>query len=104
TALAAWTTGCAYLPVAPSSPPERLRHMLGEANAPIVVVSEAVSSRIPRGAWKLLHTDEFMRAPKENLEQRSLYSMGRVQIAPDDVAYVIFTSGSTGTPKGVAVT
>jgi amino acid adenylation domain-containing protein len=103
-ALAAWQTGCAYLPVAPSSPTERLRHMLGEADAPIVVVPQAVSSLIPRGAWKLLHIDEFTLAPKENLEQPSLGAIGKVHIAPDDIAYVIFTSGSTGTPKGVAVT
>jgi amino acid adenylation domain-containing protein len=102
-ALAAWETGCAYLPVAPSSPPERLRHMLVEAATPIVVVLEAVSSRIPQGAWKLLHFDEFTRASRENLEPPSLNAISNVQIAPDDIAYVIFTSGSTGTPKGVAV-
>jgi amino acid adenylation domain-containing protein len=103
-ALAAWKTGCAYLPVAPSSPPERLRHMLGEADTPIVIFSGAASSTIPGGTWKLLRIDEFTRAPKENLEQSSLTPSGNVQIAPDDIAYVIFTSGSTGTPKGVAVT
>jgi amino acid adenylation domain-containing protein len=103
-ALAAWKTGCAYLPVAPSSPPERLRHMLAEADTPIVIFSDAVSSTIPTGTWKLLRIDEFTRAPKENLEQSSLTPNGNGQIAPDDIAYVIFTSGSTGTPKGVAVT
>jgi amino acid adenylation domain-containing protein len=103
-ALAAWKTGCAYLPVAPSSPPERLRHILGEADTPIVILPDAVSSTIPGGTWKVLHIDEFTRAPKENLEQSSLTPSGNLQIAPDDVAYVIFTSGSTGTPKGVAVT
>jgi amino acid adenylation domain-containing protein len=104
-ALAAWKTGCAYLPVAPSSPPERLRHMLGEADTPILIFSDAVSSTIPGGgAWKLLRIDEFTRAPKEHLEQSSLATNGNSQIAPDDIAYVIFTSGSTGTPKGVAVT
>jgi amino acid adenylation domain-containing protein len=103
-ALAAWKTGCAYLPVAPSSPPERLRHMLGEADTPLVMFSDAVSSTIPKGTWKPLRIDEFTRAPKGNLEQSSLTPNGNGQIAPDDIAYVIFTSGSTGTPKGVAVT
>lgn len=104
TALATWEAGCAYLPVSPSSPTERLRHVLAEAGTPIVVVPEAVSFRIPRGAWKLLHTDEFTRAPRENLEPRSPSAIGDVRIVPENIAYVIFTSGSTGTPKGVAVT
>jgi amino acid adenylation domain-containing protein len=103
-ALAAWKTGCAYLPVAPSSPPERLRHMLGEADTPIVIVPDALTSTIPGGTWKVLHIDEFTRASKENVERPSVTPSGNVQIAADDIAYVIFTSGSTGTPKGVAVT
>jgi amino acid adenylation domain-containing protein len=103
-ALAAWNTGCSYLPVAPASPAERLRHMLTEADTPIVIVPEAVSSTIPPGDWKLLHIDEFTSGPRKNPEQASLSAIGTVQIAPDDIAYVIFTSGSTGTPKGVAVT
>jgi len=103
-ALAAWKTGCPYLPVATSSPTERLRHMLADADAPIVVVPQAVSSRIPAGDWKLLHIEEFAQVPKGNLEQPSPAAIGDVRIAPQDLAYVIYTSGSTGTPKGVAVT
>ncbi len=103
-ALASWKTGCAYLPVAPSSPVERLRHMLADADAPIVVAPEVISSRIPAGAWKLLHFEEFTEPSTATFEPPFLTRAGEAQIAPDDVAYVIYTSGSTGTPKGVAVT
>lgn len=103
-ALASWKAGCAYLPVAPSSPVERLRQMLADADAPIVVAPEAISSRIPVGAWKLLDFEEFTKPSTATFEPPSLARAGEAQIAPDDVAYVIYTSGSTGTPKGVEVT
>jgi amino acid adenylation domain-containing protein len=103
-ALAAWKTGCAYLPVSPSSPPERLRHMLTESETPIVIVTEGVASGIPDGPWKLAFIEEITNSSKPTLEPPSLPTGGEARIAPDDVAYVIYTSGSTGTPKGVAVT
>ncbi|MFL6352863.1 MAG: non-ribosomal peptide synthetase [Bryobacteraceae bacterium] len=103
-ALAAWKTGCPYLPVSPSSPPERLRHILAESEAPIVVVSNALTSQIPAGTWTLLSIEKFTNSSKPYPEPRSLATVDETRIAPDDIAYVIYTSGSTGTPKGVAVT
>ncbi|MGI8959009.1 MAG: amino acid adenylation domain-containing protein [Bryobacteraceae bacterium] len=103
-ALAAWKTGCSYLPVSPSSPPERLRHMLVESETPVVVVTAADNSRIPSGTWKLLPVEEFANASKATRDGPRLTAAGEVRIEPCDVAYVIYTSGSTGTPKGVAVT
>jgi amino acid adenylation domain-containing protein len=104
TALAAWNTGCAYLPVSPSSPAERLRHMLAESETSIVVVTEAVAAGIPAGTWKLVSIEEFTNSSQPTLDPPSLADVGEARIAPDDLAYVIYTSGSTGTPKGVAVT
>ncbi|MGI9073376.1 MAG: non-ribosomal peptide synthetase [Bryobacteraceae bacterium] len=103
-ALAAWKTGCAYLPVSPSSPPERLRHMLAESETPIVVITETAASGIPSGPWKLVSIEEVTNSFKPTLEPSSLTAAGEARISPDDVAYVIYTSGSTGTPKGVGVT
>jgi amino acid adenylation domain-containing protein len=103
-ALAAWKTGCAYLPVSPSSPPERLRHMLAESETPVVLVSETVASGIPAGTWNLVSIEEFTNFSKPTLEPPSVTAVGEPRIAPNDIAYIIYTSGSTGTPKGVAVT
>ena len=103
-ALAAWKTGCAYLPVSPSSPPERLRHMLTESETPVVLASETAGSGIPAGGWKLVSIEEFIKRSESTLESPSATAPGEPRIAPDYIAYVIYTSGSTGTPKGVAVT
>jgi len=103
-AVAAWNAGCAYLPVAPSSPPERLRHMLADSDTPIVMVPQTVAPRIPVGAWKLLSVEEFVTGAKTTLERTSLQVIDEPRVSPGDIAYVIYTSGSTGTPKGVAVT
>lgn len=103
-ALAAWEIGCSYMPVSPSSPPERLRHMLAESETPIVLVTQAEAPRFPDGTWKLLSIDEFTKVSKPTLETSGRAAALDAQVAPGDIAYVIYTSGSTGTPKGVAVT
>jgi amino acid adenylation domain-containing protein len=102
-ALAAWKIGRAYLPVSPSSPPERLRHMLAESETPIVLIAGTAGSGVPSGPWKIISIDEFTNSSKSTREPPALTPGSEARIVPDDVAYIIYTSGSTGTPKGVAV-
>ena len=98
-ALATFKAGGAYLPLDPALPEQRLAFMLSDANVAAVVTSAALRSRLPRGAWKVINSDESdlqestadLRAPESD-------------VAPDSLAYVIYTSGSTGQPKGVEVT
>ncbi len=101
-ALAAWKTASAYLPVAASCPSERLRHMLTEANARIIVRDHGDDSTIPSGEWKQVDLRPLATAPVTKL--RGASEACEHGLVPEDVAYVIYTSGSTGTPKGVAVT
>jgi len=101
-ALAAWKTGSAYLPLAASCPSQRLRHILTEANARIIARDHGDDTTIPRGEWKQVDLRPFATAPVPNPGgPAEAYETGLV---PEDVAYVIYTSGSTGSPKGVAVT
>ena len=72
--------GAAYLPIDASTPPQRTRVILAEAQ-PRVVLDEAT-----------VHSGY------------SSANAGTPQVPPRSApAYVIFTSGSTGTPKGVVV-
>lgn len=102
-ALAAWMSGCAYLPVDPAGPQERLRHMLTEAETPLVAADAATLSKIPSGPWRHVSFDDFIRPGVITAENRNANTI-RYNVRPSDLAYVIYTSGSTGHPKGVAVT
>jgi amino acid adenylation domain-containing protein len=100
-AIAAWDLGCPYLPVSPSYPGERLRHMFVEAQAPLVAVSEASSSCLPAGPWAEIGINRVLTG---SADPRTGGYGGNPNIGAEDLAYVIYTSGSTGKPKGVAVT
>ncbi|CZR63261.1 related to non-ribosomal peptide synthetase [Phialocephala subalpina] len=96
--LATAKIGAGYLPLTPDVPPERLEHILREANVK-VVMAQSVSRPIFKSlqSVKVVYVDEvkFGRFSAENIPSRS---------SPNNVSYCVFTSGSTGTPKGVLVT
>ncbi|MGW0665908.1 non-ribosomal peptide synthetase/type I polyketide synthase [Streptomyces sp. NPDC002746] len=96
TLLAVLRAGGAYLPVHPDQPAERVAHVLGIAQAALIVVDDT------RSAWAeslpatvltpagLRATETEGPAPQESTDL-------------DAPAYVINTSGSTGRPKAVRV-
>src|SRR6185436_10548905 len=91
--------GGAYLPLDPAYPAARLQLMIEEADVPVLLTERALSTNLPKGRARILHTDELWAEiagqPSHNPEVNS---------TSGNLAYVIFTSGSTGRPKGVAVT
>jgi amino acid adenylation domain-containing protein len=102
-AMAAWQTGRSYLPVSPSGPVERLRHILAEAQPVVIAASKGELAVLPIGDWQLLAVDEY--ASPEFAATGAGQSFAAVSaIQPDSLAYVIYTSGSTGQPKGACVT
>ena len=99
-ALAAWKAGAAYLPLDPSSPPERIRLILNDARVPILVRS---------GITSQIELSQELAKQVDVSDRRSLlraYSSASLPNKPEksQLAYVIFTSGSTGRPKGVEIT
>lgn len=100
-AVAAWKTHLPYLPVAPSSPSERIRHMLVEANARVIVSGTRRPSNLSNDTWAQIDFEDFANVSATNLSGPMAEGS---QLVPTDLAYIIYTSGSTGTPKGVAVT
>src|SRR6266545_2991597 len=75
--LAALKSGAAYLPLDPTYPEERIRFMVEDAGAGMVI----------DGLTSL----------------GSFSSLRSFQPTPRSLAYLIYTSGSTGRPKGVAI-
>jgi amino acid adenylation domain-containing protein len=90
--------GGAYVPLDPSYPPERLKMILDDARAPIVL------SRVPTAAWVAVAkvSEVCLNQTWEKIAQESEQNLPAIT-KPSNLAYVIYTSGSTGTPKGVAV-
>ncbi|MER9121207.1 amino acid adenylation domain-containing protein [Mesorhizobium sp. M0954] len=107
--LAVLKAGAVYLPLDPRLPPQRLRFMLRDAGATVLIskselieqtFGEALSGRNIEGANEcavvLLNKDHTEIAQHE-------ITPPQCPAGPSDLAYVIYTSGSTGQPKGVMI-
>ncbi|HWN44171.1 MAG TPA: amino acid adenylation domain-containing protein [Thermoanaerobaculia bacterium] len=92
--LAVLKAGGVYLPLDPKYPRERLRFMLEDAGAPVVLTDSEAALALPENRARLV----FLDAP-EALDG----SAPAAPPSPENLAYLIYTSGSTGRPKGVAI-
>ena len=95
--------GAAFLPIDPEYPEERVRYILEDSGARIVLTTARILERCA-GLFEALAdleltvveaTEAVATHDKANLD---------VPVTPDNLAYVIYTSGSTGRPKGVMLT
>src|SRR5262249_40511308 len=77
----------------PSYPAERIRFMVADAGAAVILTETALAPLFAdSGARLLFDTDPVEVATAEP-----------VPAHPDDLAYVLYTSGSTGRPKAVGI-
>ncbi|HJT67992.1 MAG TPA: amino acid adenylation domain-containing protein, partial [Pyrinomonadaceae bacterium] len=90
--------GAAYVPLDPSYPEARLRFMLTDTAAEVVLTEQHLAGRLPQAGGKQLCLD----AERERLRAESEKRPPRLS-GPESLGYVIYTSGSTGRPKGVAI-
>ncbi|MGF0253978.1 non-ribosomal peptide synthase/polyketide synthase, partial [Rhodococcus erythropolis] len=98
-------SGAAYVPVDPSYPEDRVRHMLADSSAAIGLTSGQFVDQLPAVTEWLVLDGQALNG--ELSTQSSAPVTDEDRIAPihsSHVAYVIYTSGSTGKPKGVSVT
>jgi len=96
--LAILKAGGAYVPMDPAYPEARLRHMLDDAQVPVLVTEESVREHLPKSNARVVSLDgdwaEIAAYSEDNLS---------VAVTSSDLSYVIYTSGSTGKPKGVQI-
>ncbi len=90
--------GGAYAPLDPSYPAQRLKFMLEDTGATVLVTGSALAGTIDHGGITVLDVDR----DRDQIAQGPTHDPG-VTVAGDDLAYVMYTSGSTGRPKGVSV-
>lgn len=90
--------GGAYVPLDPQYPQERLKRILANADATVLVAQTQTLQSIPKENRLIVDIDqdwkEISLESEENLDNLT---------SPENLAYVIFTSGSTGNPKGVMI-
>ncbi|MEH1099641.1 non-ribosomal peptide synthetase [Micromonospora sp. CPCC 205561] len=92
-------SGAAYTPMDVSWPAERMRVLLADHGARVVLTVGAVAPRIPAGdGVPVVALDDDWSAV------RACEPVGLPVVPADAPAFVIYTSGSTGTPKGVVLT
>jgi amino acid adenylation domain-containing protein len=96
--LATLKAGAAYLPLDPAYPPERLRLMLEDAGASLLLTSSELLPALPLTAAPIICLD----AVRESCSTYDSDNLA-VPITAEHLAYVIYTSGSTGNPKGVMI-
>lgn len=93
--LAALKAGCAYQPLDPGYPQERLNFMVKDADAALVIADSDLRTLIDGYDGEVLLTDELLDSRPVN--------HGTLLPAPDaqSLFILLYTSGSTGVPKGV---
>ncbi|WP_217165917.1 non-ribosomal peptide synthetase [Streptomyces sp. AC512_CC834] len=100
--LAIAKTGAAYLPLDAAYPAQRMRGMLADSGARLLLTQESLAQRfeeVPEAEAVVLD-DPCVRDILVRLPATAPFV---TPPDPDDLLYVIYTSGSTGRPKGVAV-
>lgn len=91
--------GGAYVPLDPSYPAERLRSMIQDTRACVLITRQDLE--LPRS---IQVTRVISLDTEAELLARQSIADPVAQVTPEHLAYVIYTSGSTGQPKGVQIT
>ncbi len=95
--LGIWKAGAAYVPVDPDYPAERIRLMIEDSGAKVLLLQRDLLSIIPECGTVTANLD------KGSEVWQSSGKAPDVHIRPDMLAYIIYTSGSTGRPKGTMI-
>ena len=91
--------GCAYLPLDPDYPSERVRFMLDDAGATVLLSELSVLPAVPVGLVETVLLDE----QGEEIAGCEAPVPAATRANGSSLAYVMYTSGSTGQPKGVLI-
>ena len=89
--------GCAYQPLDPSYPKERLNFMMQDANAKLLIADEELRDIVDEYKGDVLLTKDLAGLPNTP-------NTLSTQITPNSLFILLYTSGSTGVPKGCQLT
>ncbi len=89
-------SGCAYQPLDPSYPKERLNFMMQDASAKLLIADEELRDMVDEYTGDVVLTKDLTQCAK--VEQLP------AEPTPESLLILLYTSGSTGVPKGCRLT
>ncbi|WP_197287819.1 non-ribosomal peptide synthetase, partial [Streptomyces apocyni] len=95
--------GGVYVPLDTAFPADRMRFMLEDVDAGLVLTQGSTVALVPDGPWEVVDLDSDGHLWAEGLTLERVANEVAVEVSADHACYVIFTSGSTGRPKGTTV-
>ena len=93
--LAILKTSAAYLPISADNPDARIKSILQQSQASLLLSNRNFQTRLTKLHDPLVCVDDY-----QPINPIKLIS---IKIQPENLAYIIFTSGSSGQPKGIMV-
>ena len=91
--LGALKAGCAYQPLDPGYPADRLNYMMKDAGVRLLITTKELRDRVTEYTGQVLYLEDVPSLPEA---ERSTEHP-----APEDLFILLYTSGTTGNPKGV---
>ncbi|KZE03981.1 Long-chain-fatty-acid--CoA ligase [Bacillus mycoides] len=87
--------GAAYLPIDPKQPLDRIKYMLKDSKAKLIIAG-ANSGKLVKEleGFQFINFEDNLGELENNLS---------ITASLSDLAYIIYTSGTTGNPKGVMI-
>ncbi len=92
-------SGCAYVPLDPGYPAQRLEMMVSDAGMRALLTHRQLSQVVKVSDLAVSYLDEWDWPDAAGASVEA-----GIEVSATALAYVIYTSGSTGRPKGVEVT
>lgn len=100
--LAVLKSGNTYVPVARDTPSEKLKEILADCRASLILTLSSLAQQTPafhESPAQIISLDEH----SQHIAKESTANMA-CSCPSNQVVYILYTSGSTGKPKGVQIT